>query len=479
MASQLSIECLNEILEYLEKDRLTLYSCLLVNQLWCKVAVRILWSNIWDFISSYQRRLFKVPLLFFKILSILIACLPYESKELLHKKQISIPTPTSNPPLFNYPEFCKVLSIDDITMIVCECIDIIEDQSLVANEIIKMFINPISFLKKLTYYDDDDFNLNISFPHVSWTELSELCCSSNLSSDFFYQLSQISHNLQSITISFDNDVSNELNELKELISSQNNLKNLTLSAFDGYSWANIIPAIIKHSQTIAKLQLYDDSDNLPFSFVSLFTNLQEFIFLFTDGVDFEDFKKLQYVNFFKLAILKIPNKCPKPEYLMKFLENNGKNLQYFYAVENNKAVNLSIAKFCPKIRSIFVLFSDDVIDILKTIFINCKDLECIKIWGHCDLEVLDTVANYSPCNCHELNIIYYSKLDVSPEDLESFFISWKNRTPKKLLTLIFIGFNGSEKSLKEILKKYENLGAIKFRLKSSVEVIDEELVFYY
>jgi hypothetical protein len=35
------------------------------------------------------------------ILSTLIACLPNESKELLHKNQLFISTPTSKPPLFN------------------------------------------------------------------------------------------------------------------------------------------------------------------------------------------------------------------------------------------------------------------------------------------------------------------------------------------------------------------------------------------
>jgi hypothetical protein len=48
---------------------------------------------------------------------------------------------------------------------------------------------------------------------------------------FFYQFSKICHTLQSITILFENDVSDELKELKELISLQNNLKKLTLSAY--------------------------------------------------------------------------------------------------------------------------------------------------------------------------------------------------------------------------------------------------------
>ena len=44
--SQLPADCLNEIFEYLEEDRVALRSCLLVNQLWCEVSVRILWKNI-------------------------------------------------------------------------------------------------------------------------------------------------------------------------------------------------------------------------------------------------------------------------------------------------------------------------------------------------------------------------------------------------------------------------------------------------
>ena len=42
-------DCLNDIFEYLEKDKFSLQSCLLVNRLWCEVAVRILWNNPWNF----------------------------------------------------------------------------------------------------------------------------------------------------------------------------------------------------------------------------------------------------------------------------------------------------------------------------------------------------------------------------------------------------------------------------------------------
>src|ERR1043166_178240 len=90
---QLPIDCLNEIFEYLVNEKFTLHSCLLVNRLWCGVSVRILWRDIWNFRT-------------------LIACLPDKSKEILYKRGVIIPTPTSKPPLFNYAAFCKVLSRD-------------------------------------------------------------------------------------------------------------------------------------------------------------------------------------------------------------------------------------------------------------------------------------------------------------------------------------------------------------------------------
>jgi hypothetical protein len=42
MVCQLISVCLNDIFEQLEKDKLTLHSCLLVNRLWCKISVGIL-----------------------------------------------------------------------------------------------------------------------------------------------------------------------------------------------------------------------------------------------------------------------------------------------------------------------------------------------------------------------------------------------------------------------------------------------------
>src|SRR6185437_3364615 len=101
------------------------------------------------------------------ILSTLIACLPNESKELLYKNKISISLPTSKPPVFNYASFCKVLSIYGIYMISTPIIN--NRDSLVANEIIKMFMNQISSLKKFicSYEPDSNIPENINFTYFS------------------------------------------------------------------------------------------------------------------------------------------------------------------------------------------------------------------------------------------------------------------------------------------------------------------------
>src|SRR5437764_12697954 len=93
--SQLPADCLNEIFEYLEADKVTLRSCLLVNRLWCEVSVRILWRSIRNY-------------------STLIACLPNDSREILSKNEIIISTSVSRSPMFNYASFCKVLSISQV-----------------------------------------------------------------------------------------------------------------------------------------------------------------------------------------------------------------------------------------------------------------------------------------------------------------------------------------------------------------------------
>src|SRR6266496_783590 len=156
--SQLPADCLNEIFEYLKNDKFTLYSCMLVNRLWCEVSVGILWRDVKKFNGETYNAL--------------ISCLPNESKEILYKNGINIATPTSKPPMFNYAAFCKVLPINKVHYDVGEFLknqESIVSQNLdnitnvVVEEIYKMFISQISSLKSLTFWQNQNTNFT-SYP---------------------------------------------------------------------------------------------------------------------------------------------------------------------------------------------------------------------------------------------------------------------------------------------------------------------------
>ncbi len=253
MACRLFTDCLNDIFEYLEEDKISLHSCLLVNRLWCKVAVRILWGNVWNFqYNVYYPDRIHVPLSS-TILSTLIACLPNESKDLLHKNGIFIPTPTSKPPLFNYISFIKVLSIRRIDQVV----DQFNNKYLVSQELLKAFMNQINSLKSLDY--NSAFLKTIQYiPFIYFPgaknclrDISEFSCDSNIGSEFF---SRTCHQIQSLTINFRKNVSTEL---KELISAQTHLKSLGLMIY-GNDFKDIIPVLTKHHNTLTKLHVYDE-----------------------------------------------------------------------------------------------------------------------------------------------------------------------------------------------------------------------------
>ena len=323
--SQLPADCLNEIVEYLEEDKITLFSCLLVSRNWCEASVRILWRSV-------------------RNCTTLIACLPNESKEILQKNKIIISTLISKHPLFNYVTFIKNLSIyniDNIIKSILRNFQSITPQSLnhkkciVAKEIYKLFMNQTT-LKRLYFNSFEKIEIpNITFTSYPGTRdclknLSNFYCRSDIHPGFFNQLSQICHNIQYINITFENKISYGLTDL---ISVQKNLKCFIMRIYNCEDLTNLIHLLSKFSDTLIKYelneQLFGGNYNMPLSFISKYTNLKELVLSFDIYSDsFKCFKNLEFVTFPQLEILEFPFIHPRIEELIKFLENNGKNLVF-------------------------------------------------------------------------------------------------------------------------------------------------------
>ncbi|CAB5186037.1 unnamed protein product [Rhizophagus irregularis] len=87
-----------DILKYLKNDCSTLYSCILVNRLWCRLTIPLLWENP-----------FSNPTKNCNFIEIYLHNLNEDSKTKLNEYRIEDNLFTSNT-LFNYPSFIKYLN---------------------------------------------------------------------------------------------------------------------------------------------------------------------------------------------------------------------------------------------------------------------------------------------------------------------------------------------------------------------------------
>ncbi|GBB90993.1 hypothetical protein RclHR1_18080003 [Rhizophagus clarus] len=467
--SQLSFDCLMDIFDYLENDKISLFSCLLVNKLWCNISVRILWKDS----SNYSPQTFRT----------LIICLLNESKEDISKNKNNLSSPIPKPPMFNYASFCKILSVHEIQSKFKLFVRSPEQYTKSHNILIgifKLFMRQISSLKQLDIspYDDLPIVIFTSFPGAEncLKNITELRFFSFINSEFFYHLTQFCHNIQSLTIEFcDNIISNGLKEF--LFSIQNNLKYFNIIQSNK---SPDLTELVSSFTPILYNTVYEfhlNIENVSFSFINNFTNLQELEIELYDGS--EVFEKLVSFIFPNLKILKIDAFSVNVGLAIKFLENNGKNLKELTFCEisgvSDNCINLAIAKFCNNLKKLCTGFRNDELEIMKIVLCSCKYLETIKIWlGDVDLlnekVALEMIANYSPKNLNKIELLYchqsYDMKRLLPVELDSFFISWAKRVTYLPIT-IFIKRLHITKSLDtydenlNIIEKYIRLKVIK------------------
>ncbi|CAB5296643.1 unnamed protein product [Rhizophagus irregularis] len=474
---QLFADCLNEVIEYLNDDKYSLHSCLLVNRLWCQVTVGILWRDCNNYsISDYRT---------------LINCLPDESKKILKENGIIISTSHQ---IFNYAIFCKVLSISKVHEKIFHLLenqynllveDLINYTHIIVQEICKMYMNQTSLkvLEYVQYSDSITYDIYPS-PKGFLQNLTKLTFSSNISPELLINLAQTCHNLFLLDVII---IYHIPKELVDLITIQKNLKCFSMMIHDGLKdEIDSIPLLtMELPKTLTRFVVVGENYNISLSFLVNFTNLQELEISFDFSECIESFEKLQDAIFPQLQILIIKYACPRMEFLIKFLKNNGKNLKKIHIdvddceseisedSENSiNSLNLTIAKYCPNIRKLSTGFSDKALEMLKILFNNCQYLESIKIWcgGRFlnEKEALEAVLEYSK-NIFEIILQYEFdvKFELLPSELESFFIDWKKRIPQKPLSFVIFDSefckNGLDKNVEnmKIIEKYIKLGVVK------------------
>ncbi|GES82226.1 hypothetical protein GLOIN_2v1728613 [Rhizophagus clarus] len=221
MTLNLPVEILYEILnEFVIQDDTkafkTLFSCLLVNKLWCQITVPILWRDPWNFkiwdTSKYKHRyraMFNILILFLSDNSIeylkeygieFFTIQPKYSFRSNPRRIIDYNTST----LFNYPSFCKNLSIYHIN----KMIDLGEHQlryckTFIIKEILKLFISESSHFLYM-HIENTQYDITRLFSNdktsLAFSQITELIIGTKVESSILHQLSQLCQNIKRLNL---------------------------------------------------------------------------------------------------------------------------------------------------------------------------------------------------------------------------------------------------------------------------------------
>lgn len=117
MAPFLPTDCLSQIFRNLEKDQKSLYSCILVNRLWCATSIEFLWSRPFHFLYTCP---ISCPCDEFmrierssKLIQVYLSCLNEKEKLLLMENKVRLPSSVKQKPLFDYAGFIRYLDLDE------------------------------------------------------------------------------------------------------------------------------------------------------------------------------------------------------------------------------------------------------------------------------------------------------------------------------------------------------------------------------
>ncbi|RGB33738.1 hypothetical protein C1646_761384 [Rhizophagus diaphanus] len=387
-----------------EKYKKSLYSCLLVNKLWCEIMIPILWSYPFKYV-------FKKNILF----NIIISHLPDNTIKILKDKNIIETNFKKQKLSFNYVRFCKYLN--DIHHI-CTT-------RLLGEEIYKLFISECSSIKSLNsnmlYYKI----LKYPGANISLSNLYELYCITD-DQDFYYGLAQICKSIEKLHVVIGYE---EFPGVVKLIEMQTQIKYLFIDGH--YECKKITQALEKHVNSIIHLEMTRYTSAIHFLIPKLI-NLQ---YLKVDDYYCILKKYVIYLNHYNLKALDLYF-LSSLDIAINIIKNTNGNLwririEYTENTDKAKEYNQTIHKYCPNIKYVTVFLNrDGTLKELKKIFIKCQHLEAIDINGKINTkyidELIDLLAEFAPptlCKIHIDNIKSY----YDEQTLNYFLINWDNR----------------------------------------------------
>jgi hypothetical protein len=286
------------IFEELKNDKKSLYSCILVNRIWCVTAVQILWRNPWK-ISLFRRN---------TLFNVIFSHLSEESRDILKNQRMdNLFTEISyQRPLFNYISFCRNLDLYSLERVIFSKKIEVSNKPIIRNEILKLFINKNTKLIHISITHNFDYQLLlIPGAEYCFSELESLNFGDNISQNILEGLAGICKSIKKIKLYIISDYYPDDCGIFKLIEMQKNLNdfrlfNISNSRNESF-YKSLEESLIKHVNIIQYLGI---NWNPTTRFVSHFVNLLSLKIMKPDYINWNLWNDPNYLKNLSLPVLK-------------------------------------------------------------------------------------------------------------------------------------------------------------------------------
>ncbi|CAG8492435.1 137_t:CDS:1 [Diversispora eburnea] len=432
MATKVPTEILIKILNNLQSSPSTqdLYSSLLVNRIWCKVTIPILWELPFGReCFGYDKKLSKKAL----CIRTYISCMDTQARNLLIQNGFDL---SSSPPqaTFNYPSFTHKFIINNLVYFISKYSKHIIGKKIfelriLFREISRLIITRCSFLNyfklarvSVNYSSNysDSINSFLKLPGAPKVFKKLESFTSTIGNEhpigpLYESLILICDNILNMDLFLGSEARTKLST--KLISVQKRLENLSLSANNYLNFNSLLWAIISQKETLKSLHLkFISFKNFEgkSSQIGQFTSLQELYI--KDCYELHKSECLFLASSFtQLSSFHFIRICDVPqEFIIKILETANSNLKNI-CLELYSAISFeifsAILNYCTRITelTLYGLSSEQVIAIFNN---NFNDLRRFRFY--CREEEIDATE------------LLYKMAENVPESFETIEIRMKN-----------------------------------------------------
>jgi hypothetical protein len=449
------------ISKILQNDSVSLYSFLLVNKIWCEVAVPVLWE-----IPGRIPLTKKAESIIFNVI---LSHSSEDSRDILKKQGIDdLFAGAYRPPSFNYINFWRHLDLQLLKDMI-NLRNVKESNiDIIINELLKLFINKnTKFLSLFIPY-----NFKYQLHSISWAEqcfssLKFLHCN-NWDKNIVEGLAIIAKSINKLilhTTYLDND---NIPGSLILIENQKNLNEIQIECRDFVQFKIFEKSLIKKADTIQHLQI---NRNPGDEFLSYFVNLSS---LKIGRYDYAENKTnwchLERVSSPGLKVL-IAN-IESHKNLDRMIKTTNGHLHEITLTHSgivsdadyNRRLIRAIYQNCPNLRYLSMPIKEQNIPEFERLLINCQNLNGLIFDYELHFKyksLFEILIRSSPISLYKFKIYFNRKFGPKFKLLKSFFDNWKDRHPMILQINMFNFYDYREMDkLKELVKKYEVKGIV-------------------